>query len=210
MRFFFCLIILAFGLQACQNKVETVEGFDDDGNLLERYTRKTEDYARHGTYIKYYENGEVEEHAHFQNDTLHGQRTLFYENGDTLIVENYTNGQFSGDYRTYFQSGVLESEGAYVDGVMEGKWTFFYENKKIKEIVQFKNNEENGPFVEYYKDGNMKAKGTYRTTSENIDGNKEHGLLELYNEGGDLERKMECNLGICRTIWTKKDSEKKI
>ncbi|MBK8491633.1 MAG: hypothetical protein IPL49_12310 [Saprospirales bacterium] len=79
---------------------------------------------------------------------------------------------------------------------MAGSWKRYYENGQLLEDVQFENNEENGPFVEYYDNGNLKAKGAY------LNGDHEHGLLELYDTTGQLERKMNCEMGLCRTFWT--------
>lgn len=202
------LLLIICLLAACVKQVETIETFNDSGKLQERFTRKKKDFAKHGTYFKYYPNGKVEEQAEFVNDTLQGQRILFYDAGDTLIVEHYQKGIFQGPYRSYYANGVLESEGNYRSGEMDGQWHFFYKNKQVKEVVEFANNEENGPFVEYHENGKLKAKGTYKTTAENIDGNKEHGPLELYDENGALERKMNCNLGVCRTTWSREEGEK--
>ncbi len=207
-RIFFILLII--GLVSCSNNTEMVESKNDSGNILERYSRKVDNYDRHGIYQRFYANGTIEEEAYYQNDTLEGQRILFYETGDTLIIEHYQKGIFHGDYYSFHSNGAIESKGQYLNGVMGEAWEYFYDNAQLKERVFFVDNEENGPFVEYYKNGNIKAKGTYKTTSKNIDGNKEHGLLELYDENGELERKMNCDLGVCRTSWSREDSEKKI
>ena len=78
---------------------------------------------------------------------------------------------------------------------MTGKWKKYYESGALFEEVTFSDNKENGPFIEYYENGNLKAEGEY------LEGDNEHGLLSLYNEKGELERKMECQKGICKTIW---------
>jgi len=84
------------------------------------------------------------------------------------------------------------------------KWKRYYDSGELMEIVNFVENEENGPFVEYYKNGNKKATGNY------LDGDNEHGELELFDEQGELIKKMNCNKGICRTSWTKEADTKKI
>lgn len=67
------------------------------------------------------------------------------------------------------------------------------------EEVMFADNEENGPFTEYHKNGSLKAEGNY------LNGDNEHGLLKLYNEEGELVRKMQCDSGICQTTWVSPD-----
>ena len=66
--------------------------------------------------------------------------------------------------------------------------------------MAFDKNEENGPFEEYHPNGKIKAKGTY------LAGDNEHGLLEIFDDKGELIKKMQCKKGVCRTTWKKEDS----
>ena len=66
------------------------------------------------------------------------------------------------------------------------------------EETRLANNEENGPFKEYYKNGKVKTEGTYQR------GPYEHGELLMYNEAGELVKKMQCADGECHTTWEKK------
>jgi len=198
------LVVLSF---ACNNDLEVIEQKDDNGVLLAKYKRNKNDLSKQGEYKKFYPQGQVEELANYKNDQLDGQRVLFYENGDTSIVETYQEGKFEGIYKSYHKNNVLEQKGQYVANAMNGEWRFYYKNKQLRESVIFEGNEENGPFVEYYETGILKAKGTYKTTETNIDGNKEHGLLEMYDEKGELMKTMNCNLGICLTTWKRGQAE---
>ena len=193
---------------ACNRNIETIDVKDDDGNLIERYTRKKDDFAKEGFYTKYSPDGKVIETAQYLNDAMNGSRILYDSKGDTMIVETYADGKFEGPYRSYHANGALESQGTYVNGAMNGVWKYYYDNKQVKEVVPFVNNEEDGPFMEYHENGKLKAKGTYKTTEENIDSaNREHGELLLYDENGELEKKMDCHLGTCKTTWTKEGKD---
>lgn len=86
-------------------------------------------------------------------------------------------------------------ESNYVKNEMIGKSRRFYKNGQLEEEVTFSNSNENGPFVEYYENGNLKAEGSYKG------GDMEDGELKLYDENGVLERKMDCVVGRCTTIW---------
>jgi len=174
--------------------IETIEATTDDG-FVERFSRRKSDFARQGLYYKLNPAGQTVEVAQYENDTLHGTRALFYETGDTLLIEHYQKGSFEGNYRAFYPGGKLELEGNYVANTMEGKWNAYYENGQLKEIVTFSDNEENGPFIEYHPNGNLKAEGYYKG------GDKEDGLLKLYDETGKLVKTMDCNSGICRTVW---------
>jgi antitoxin component YwqK of YwqJK toxin-antitoxin module len=187
-------------LTACSD-TEKIVVKNDEGVVTEIYHRNKENYAREGVYQSFYPNEQVAENANYKNDTLHGERTLFYEDGKIQIEENYDHGQFQGAYRSFYQDGTIEVEGNYKDNSMEGPWKRYYPNGQLMEIVEFSANQENGPFVEYYENGQLKAEGSY------LEGDFEHGLLKLYDETGTLVRKMECQRGVCQTIWTAEEGE---
>ncbi len=183
-------------LMACSNPTELIETVDEDGSKVS-YTRRTDNFGKQGLYTKWYKDGGKFEEAHYENDTLHGTRKLYYPNGQVQIVENYDMGQFKGAFQSFYENGQLQAEGEYVDNQIEGLWKGYYETGELKEELHFKNNEENGPFTEYYKNGNLKAEGAY------LEGDNEHGLLKLYDETGTLVKKMNCDKGICFTTWEK-------
>ncbi len=187
------LILLMISILAC-NSNSVKEVYDEDsGALLERYEVKKDNLKRHGFYERYSE-GNLVETATYYEDTLHGVRTIFTPGGQTLIEEEYKMGMYDGVYKKYYESGELMLEGPYIDNKMEGKWTKYYASGQIMEVVEMHDNSENGPFIEYYEDGTLKAEGTY------LDGDNEDGLLVLYKEDGSVDRKMQCEKGICHTI----------
>lgn len=197
------LLILALAISAfcCQNKSdgassenEIVEATDANG-YLEKFSRNKTTYAKDGLYTKFDPQGKKLEEATFRNDTLHGHRILYDEKGDTQIVELYQMGAFEGPYKAYYPNGQLELKGNYEYNSMYGEWKRYYETGELMEVVTFQDNEENGPFFEYHKNGNLQAEGFYRN------GDKEHGLLKLYYEDGELKRTMNCENGVCHTIW---------
>ncbi|MBP7273746.1 MAG: toxin-antitoxin system YwqK family antitoxin [Saprospiraceae bacterium] len=175
-------------------KTETITQRHEDGmiTVLQR-DKKTQ--KKEGTFIKKYPDGKVFETAIYHHDTLVGERKLYHPNGNLQAVEHYRNGQFDGDYKGYYENGTLELEGKYSNGSMNGEWLRYYDTKELMEKVLFKDNEENGPFTEYYRNGNLKAEGNY------LNGDNEQGELKLYNEQGALVKKMDCNMGACKTIW---------
>ncbi len=166
----------------------------DDYGYTARY-QQMPDGTRHGRYKLFNSQGQLYELAEYRHGMLHGARVLFQESGDTLSVEHYVNDAFEGPFRAFYPSGQLELAGSYTDNRMEGVWRRYYENGRLMEEVTFFDNKENGPFVEYHPNGKRKAEGTY------LDGDNEHGTLLLYDENGKLERRMECDRGICRTQW---------
>jgi antitoxin component YwqK of YwqJK toxin-antitoxin module len=188
-----------FSFDQLDNELEVVSMEDDYNNLME-YSRKKADYAKQGLFLRKDSLGRILEAAHYVNDTLHGNRIIFYpETGKRQIVENYTKGNFNGLYQMFHPNGKLEQEGHYINNVMDSIWVRYYDTGQLREEVMFRDNEENGPFKEYHLNGNIKAEGTYR------DGDNEHGLLKLFDENGELVKTMNCKNGICKTIWKKED-----
>lgn len=183
---------------ACSH-LETVENRDDNGILKEKYSRRKDTMAKQGAYTSYYPGGQVFEESFYENDTLHGERKLYYESGALQSVEHLDHGQFAGAYRKYYENGQLSTEGQYLDNEMSGLWKRWYDTGELKEEITFAHNEENGPFKEYFKNGKLKTEGTY------LKGENEEGVLIKYDETGELIEKMYCELGICMTIW---DSER--
>ncbi len=199
----FISVLAIFLLIGCKPTIETIEVEDEAGNVVEKYERRIDNNMRHGLYQMFDENGKIVELSLYQNDTLHGKRTMFYENGQPQYVENYINGKFDDDYSAFYENGQLKLNGKYTNGAMNGEWKGYHENGQLKEIVQFVENEENGPFVEYHPNGKLAAEGTY------LNGDNEHGELKLYDENGILNKKMNCEKGVCRTAWTRDTTETK-
>jgi antitoxin component YwqK of YwqJK toxin-antitoxin module len=178
--------------------IESVVNKDDNGKVLEKFTRNKQNFERNGAYQKFYPNGTIKEEATYQANQLNGLHKFFYENGTIEIEENYRNGVLSGQYKKFYKNGTLALEMYYDNGVLTGITKGFYENGVQKEQVTFKENEENGPFVEYHENGNLKAKGSY------LDGPNEQDSLYIYDQSGQLERVMFCENGICKTAYGKK------
>ena len=200
LSFFFILLIVS----SCQNNLEIVENKDDEGNLIERFSRDKEDFSKMGLYTRFFKSGQKAEEATYNKDTLDGERKMYYENGQVEIHELYKNGLFEGIYKTFYENGQLAQEGHYINNEMQGEWKRYYKSGQLMEIVTFKDNEENGFFKEFYENGKPKAEGEY------LNGDSEHGLLQMYSEAGELEKKMQCHHGICRTIWTKESGEQEM
>ncbi|MEM8906525.1 MAG: toxin-antitoxin system YwqK family antitoxin [Bacteroidota bacterium] len=191
--FFYCSFLVFL---ACGNGLENVEIVEDDGSVT-HYTRKKDNFAKEGLLTRMDQAGTKIEEAHYQNDTLHGERRLYYETGELHIIENHDHGIFKGPYQMFHKNGQLKFEAQYQQGTLEGKGQSYYEDGQLKEVVTFDNNEENGPFEEYHPNGKIKARGEY------LGGDNEHGLLEIFDETGELIKKMQCAKGICRTSWEK-------
>jgi len=194
-----CSSISILMLLGCGRKMETVVEKDDYGNTATfSVNKKTK--LKEGLYKKLDKAGKLYEEAHFLAGKLHGERKLYSETGTVEIVETYESDKFHGPTTYYFSDGSIKTIGQYENNQAVGLWKSYYANQQLKEEVNYENNLENGPFKEYYKNGNIKAKGSYKN------GDNEHGLLSLFDEKGQLVKKMNCTLGTCNTTWKAEDN----
>ena len=193
-RYFYLLIALSF--TACFSSVEWQEEKDEHGQTIATYQVDRKTGKKEGQY-KRFSQGVLIEQSHYRQDTLDGVRTLFYDNRAPEIIETYVMGTYEGPFKSYYKEGAVKLEGNYRGGSMESTWIKYYPSGQIMEKVTMADNEESGPFVEYYENGNLKAQGNY------LNGDNEHGELLLYDEDGQLERKMQCDQGICHTTWAR-------
>ena len=204
----FCLILLIGIFFGCSSNLETVETKNEFGYII-KYTRSKTDYAKQGKYVSLYPNGKPYEEANYVNDVLHGERKLYFENGNVEVLETYDMGDFISPYKTFYEDGTLKQEGAYEKNVAIGQWKKYYTNGQLMENVTLVDNEENGPFLEFYENGNKKTEGTYKGFDTEMNRPREHGELLLYDESGTLVKKMNCDMGVCRTTWTLENEDVK-
>lgn len=196
---FICLSLLLF-FTACSN-LETVENKDGSGNLTEKFTKDKKTGKREGQYLSFYPNGQKLEESWYVNDSLHGERKLFYENGKVESIEHHEHGQYVGSFQKFNENGQLTNEGQYANNEMTGVWKRWYDTGELREEVTFAANAENGPFKEFHQNGKPKAEGTY------LNGENEQGELKMYDEAGDLVEKKYCEYGNCKTSWSKEKGD---
>lgn len=164
----------------------------------EKYVGSLIDYTgeKNGKLKSYYENGNLYEEAQFDNGKIDGYRKIYFEDGSGVMIhESYADDVYHGTYEKFYANGKTKVKGKYENGSMEGVWTAYYPSGAIKDEVAMHANLENGPFKEYHENGAVKAIGAYK------DGEQEHGPLQLFDESGTLIKKMDCNMGVCRTTW---------
>lgn len=186
---FFTLILSSCGDKMITTKYET-------GEKYEEY-QYTGDSLKHGLYKSYSQGGILTEESIYIDGKLDGERKIYKTDGTLEVTEQYTMDALNGTFKTYHPNGNTKLEGMYTDNVLKGMVKGYYPTGELKEEVMFANNMEEGPFKEYHTNGKPKWEGTYRN------GNKEFGLLNEFNEQGELIKKMLCDSNaICTTTWT--------
>lgn len=203
MKYSVICLISVLALNSCSD-VETIENKTEEGVLVEKYSRKKDNFAKHGPYQSFHENGQVYEERFFKEDQLDGISKVYLENGKLDYLETHKNGQYEGLYQKYYENGQLSNEGQYVDNEMSGVWKRWYKDGTLREEVHFKGNEENGPFKEFHENGKLKTEGIY------LNGDNEQGELLVYDEAGALVEKKICEYGVCGTIWNKGEGDQEV
>ena len=189
-------LLILCGLFACSD-LDRIEKRNADGVVVERFYRSKTDSLVQGKYEIFDDAGNLIEEANYVDGLLDGTRTLYHPNGKPQYVETHVAGTFSGPYRAYYPDGELELEGEYVDNKSAGTWRRYYPDGAKMEEVTMADGRENGPFREWHPNGQPKATGNY------ANGDQEQGELLLYDERGELERKMNCDAGVCHTSWSR-------
>ncbi len=192
------IFILAICFVSCNDKITTKVEVDPDTGFRTTYSINPKDQSYQGSYTKVDSSGILLEKGQYEGGQLHGVRELFFPDQKVKVRERYTKGQISDLYEYFFPNGKLELQGQYVDGAMYGIWRKYNDEGKLLEEVMMVENEEMGPFTEYYPDGTLRTQGTY------LHGPNEDGVLNLYDESGQLYKTMLCDSGKCVTTWEKK------
>ena len=200
--FFFLLISIFW---SCSD-LETIEVKEGDV-VMESYTRRKSDFAKHGTYNRFSPDGKLAEKSEYVNNELHGKQEFFYPSGQVQEMVHYKNGKHDGVFKSFFENGKTNQEGTYVNGIFQGEFKGYYNSGQLKEMLTYKDNEEFGAFTEYHENGKLKTEGSYNGADPDTNIALEHGELKKYDKNGEHYQTMDCNNGRCLTTWKKEGVE---
>jgi len=131
-----------------------------------------------------------------------GKSDFFSDDGALLETAFYKNGVLNGKRVLYHENGEIQAIEQYTNGTFTNIYQAFYENNQLELEGKYIDGKMDGEWKRYYDSGELMEIVTY--------GDNEHGELKLFDENGELTKKMNCEKGICRTSWTKEEEEKKI
>ncbi len=157
---YFFLLVILITLSACSTK--TITEKDANGNIIKKYSvLKKEMQTKHGKYEAYYENGKILETSNYKNGKLDGERLLYFENGQKMIVEHYILDEMYGVYETFFENGGYKQIGNYKQNKIDGEWKNYFEKPKnqIKEIFTTVDGRINGRYQEFASNGKLITEG---------------------------------------------------
>jgi hypothetical protein len=93
--------------------------------------------VNHGTFARWYPDGQKEYEAVFVNGKLHGSVTRWHQNGRRWIVAQYDHGSRHGSRRVWDDQGRLRKEEHFKNGAAHGTWTVWDGDGVVKSQQEF-------------------------------------------------------------------------
>jgi len=110
-----------------------------DGAQKEKKPPKLEE-TENGSFVNYYENGEILSKGTYLNGKLNGEYFRFFENGQLMNRKTYANGITDGPYEWYYENGQLREKGAFKDGKgRDGEVVMFHRAGQLRFRRVYKN-----------------------------------------------------------------------
>jgi antitoxin component YwqK of YwqJK toxin-antitoxin module len=107
------IILILLGINVASQNI-----YEDSNGIY--YASNMEPY--NGTYMQYYENGNIKTEYHFTEGVLNGITTLYFENGQKKEVRSYKNGRKDGIWYLWNIEGVKISQAYYKNNKKDGLW----------------------------------------------------------------------------------------
>ncbi len=85
-----------------------------------------------GLKISYYENRKIQLKENYQNGLLHGDRTIWYPNGQIQSFQKYIKGKEEGMYKWFSEKGELIQLEYFRNGIQVDTSTYWYETDTLK------------------------------------------------------------------------------
>ena len=98
--------------------------------IIERYNDLGE---LHGERLVYYENGQIAEKQNYISGKLDGFSYWYSEKNVVIKAFTYVNGKLHGASKYYNPKGELITEGHYKKGKKDGVWKYYENGKLINE-----------------------------------------------------------------------------
>lgn len=142
-------VLMAYGKYLNQKKDSIWSYYDPRGILSSKETYKED--KLHGERAVFYLDGQVYELSTWEDSIQNGPYVSYYEDGSKNVEGNYVGGCWDGQVTYYHNNGVKELQGWYVSCVPHGYW-YQYDDQGNEERVTFYRYGEvlEGDQLEYY------------------------------------------------------------
>ncbi len=139
-----------------------------------------ENGKKHGLLTRWNENGHKEYEVNLKNGKLNGLKTAWHENGQKESEINYENSKQHGLATKWHENTKKKEEKNYKNGKWHGLWTGWDENGKKKFERNYKNGKLNGLTTSWHDNGQKELEG-------NFENNKRYGLHIKWHKNGQKE-----------------------
>ena len=102
-----------------------------------------------GTYLTYFENGNLKMETNFLEGMKDGECKLYFEDGKLNEVRSYRNNEMHGTWLTFNNMGVKVAEASYKNGKKDGNWFVWDEDGSLKYELCYKDGEKTGVWKSY-------------------------------------------------------------
>lgn len=117
---------------------------------------KMMDRQRVGEWIYYHNNSDrIMMTEHYENDSLHGPKVTYFDNGNIAEKANYTHGKLQGEKIIYSEKGVVLEHLQYVNGELHGPARFYNGKGELLTEGNYKKDRHHGIW-KYYENGKLK------------------------------------------------------
>lgn len=82
---------------------------------------------RNGEFNRYYENGYLDTHCTYVDDSIEGVETMYTANGVKSQEFTYVHGRKNGPHKAYHLTGELKIEGGFKNDLFDGEWKYYDE-----------------------------------------------------------------------------------
>lgn len=159
-----------------------------------RYTGQFDHGKPVGTFVYYFENGQMRARNKFRNNSELIMSKQFGED-EKLAATGLYRGQEKDSTWTYYDfEGNLLMREDYKNGILHGEVIKYFPNGKIAEVKNFDNGVQVGSWEQYYESGKPMAKGTY------VNGSL-HGEATYYYSNGKPRLKGSYVKGLMHGTW---------
>lgn len=155
LTYLFLLFTLSINAQTPPARTWYYNDYGAKTTVKERWEENSQG-QKHGTYIKYFTDGEREILGYFKNDKPNGQFEItiyayyYFQKVKTITYANFVNGLQNGLYKTV-SGDVTLVEGNYSNDIKTGYWKDNYDIElKIYEEGQYVNGKRDGEWKNTY------------------------------------------------------------
>ncbi|WP_417859259.1 toxin-antitoxin system YwqK family antitoxin [Xanthomarina gelatinilytica] len=150
-----------------------------------------ENHMYQGIWKFYYKDGKtIKQTVEYVNDTLHGLRKDYWENGNLKSIVNIIKGNHNGESFHYYENGNLQEKNTLKDGELHGSMIKYYVNKNVESERNYWNGELIDSCKSYYEDGQLRLLQFFDLDTISM---KKSGTQINYYPSGKVEAKITYN-----------------